>query len=321
MSLLSSFSRNSGKASSRSVCPVGAVSKITRSYEALPSFPFSRTRASTSERASSSSSPGGVLSRISANSSRPSCETTSSAMPPRPRSAARKPPTASRKRATASAVSTSIASKLASPDTSTGLPPETSSMSASLNECAGSVDTISVEKPASAQRVAIAEDVDVLPTPPLPPTKTSFCFTFSSRVRSALSGLVSWAEGGEEATEHCTVARRRGVCPRKVRCCALVSHGWEETRAFTACATGAPKRLLCAPIINAAGVSASEHGVTSMMESTKSAIVADIAWSSQPFSKKRVRWLPNSNRSYSARETSEDHYDSAPLLAKKSECF
>mmetsp|Transcript_69097 Transcript_69097/g.114852 ORF Transcript_69097/g.114852 Transcript_69097/m.114852 type:complete len:369 (-) Transcript_69097:12-1118(-) len=187
-SLVSKLSRKSGKARSRNVWPVGAVSKITRAYDSAvtsPSAPL-RTSDSTSASASSSSSPGGELSRMSANSSSPSFASTSSATPPSPRSAARKPPTASRKRVTACSVSTSIACKFSHPTTSTGEPPDTSSINASPSECAGSVLTISVRRPLSAQRVAMALDVEVLPTPPFPPTKTSRCA--APPVRSWLSG-------------------------------------------------------------------------------------------------------------------------------------
>mmetsp|Transcript_17760 Transcript_17760/g.57209 ORF Transcript_17760/g.57209 Transcript_17760/m.57209 type:complete len:497 (-) Transcript_17760:116-1606(-) len=174
------LSRNSGKASNRSVWPVGAVSKTTRSKpvsEAAPSLSGSapRTTASVSARASSSSRPGGTLSRMSANSSRPSWPSTSSASPPSPRSAARKPLTAARKRSTASAVSTSIACRFSHPATPTGEPPDTSCISASERECAGSVETMSVERPVSASRTAMALELDVLPTPPFPPTRMSRC--------------------------------------------------------------------------------------------------------------------------------------------------
>ena len=39
---------------------------------------------------------------------------------------------------------------------------------ASASECAGSVDSTIVRRPASAQRTAVAAAVVVLPTPPLP---------------------------------------------------------------------------------------------------------------------------------------------------------
>ena len=162
--LPSKLSRNSGKARRRSVCPVGAVSNTIRRYPPAPAS--LRTSSSTSASESSSSRPGGVLSRMSANSSRPSCESASSATPPSPRSAARKPPTASRKRATAASVCTSITSRFSQPATGTAAPPERSCASASETECAGSVDTSSVDRPSSAKRTAIADEVEVLPTPP-----------------------------------------------------------------------------------------------------------------------------------------------------------
>jgi hypothetical protein len=39
---------------------------------------------------------------------------------------------------------------------------------ASASECAGSVESTIVRRPASAQRSAVAADVVVFPTPPLP---------------------------------------------------------------------------------------------------------------------------------------------------------
>mmetsp|Transcript_1582 Transcript_1582/g.4450 ORF Transcript_1582/g.4450 Transcript_1582/m.4450 type:complete len:373 (+) Transcript_1582:1645-2763(+) len=147
----------------------------------------------TSARASSSSRPGGGSSRMSAKSSRPSCSTSCSATPPSPRSLGRKAVTAARNRLIASVGSTSRASRRSHPGTGTGLPPERSCWSASPRECAGSVDATSVLKPASAQRTARAAEVDVFPTPPLPPTSTKRCFTpvLTSSVRMSERGAAT----------------------------------------------------------------------------------------------------------------------------------
>eukprot|EP00967_Tisochrysis_lutea_P013057 scaffold14543_cov30-Tisochrysis_lutea.AAC.4 len=80
---------------------------------------------------------------------------------------------------------------------STALPPERSCMSASPRECAGSVETMSVRRPASAHRTAIALDVVVFPTPPLPPTKMRRCVepsVESSRERGPTAGGATCAE-------------------------------------------------------------------------------------------------------------------------------
>mmetsp|Transcript_29212 Transcript_29212/g.93579 ORF Transcript_29212/g.93579 Transcript_29212/m.93579 type:complete len:300 (+) Transcript_29212:2068-2967(+) len=57
----------------------------------------------------------------------------------------------------------------------TALPPPTFCPRASPSECAGSVEMTSVESPASARATPSAADVDVFPTPPLPPRKMSCC--------------------------------------------------------------------------------------------------------------------------------------------------
>jgi len=57
------------------------------------------------------------------------------------------------------------------PSTQTGRPPVTSCASESLSECAGSVETSNVGWPAFANRTARDDEHEVLPTPPLPPTK------------------------------------------------------------------------------------------------------------------------------------------------------
>lgn len=44
--------------------------------------------------------------------------------------------------------------------------------SESDNECAGSVDTIKVFLPCLASHNAVAEETEVFPTPPFPPTNT-----------------------------------------------------------------------------------------------------------------------------------------------------
>ena len=68
--------------------------------------------------------------------------------------------------------STSMAySILSVPSTATGSPPVTSCASESLSECAGSVETSNVGWPAVANLTASEDEHEVLPTPPLPPTR------------------------------------------------------------------------------------------------------------------------------------------------------
>jgi len=66
---------------------------------------------------------------------------------------------------------------------------ESESWSASPSECAGSVETTSVLNPARAVWRATAADVEVLPTPPFPPTRTNRGLA-SSASRSLDSGAV-----------------------------------------------------------------------------------------------------------------------------------
>mmetsp|Transcript_52153 Transcript_52153/g.124242 ORF Transcript_52153/g.124242 Transcript_52153/m.124242 type:complete len:369 (+) Transcript_52153:489-1595(+) len=165
-------SRKSGKERRRSVCPVGAVSTITRSN--VPS----RITSITSPSATTSSVPGGGFSRISANSSNPILE---------PRSPSR-PPICETLRSldlnfsSASSVSTSIAQRFPCvPSISTGSPASLTARQ-SPRECAGSVEIISVFSPASASCTPSALLVLVFPTPPLPPTNTNWLLLpFSNR--------------------------------------------------------------------------------------------------------------------------------------------
>mmetsp|Transcript_24521 Transcript_24521/g.61241 ORF Transcript_24521/g.61241 Transcript_24521/m.61241 type:complete len:222 (+) Transcript_24521:445-1110(+) len=108
-------SRKSGKDRRRSVWPVGAVSMTTRSKR-------SDLRSSTTwVSATSSSIPGGTLSRIPANSSTPSCRAISL---PNPWPSLTKDNTSSRNSFTAASVSTSIPYNiLFDPSMSTGPPP------------------------------------------------------------------------------------------------------------------------------------------------------------------------------------------------------
>ena len=135
-------------------------------------------------------------------------ETSSSAAEPSPRSEARKPPMALRKRSAASSVLTSIASSPSTPLTITGFPPPTSCISASLSEWAGSVLTMRVDSPESARRTAIELDVLVLPTPPLPPTKISRCAAVLG-CRSVVSPA-----GGGASTVHTGATALRLCCVR-----------------------------------------------------------------------------------------------------------
>ena len=50
--------------------------------------------------------------------------------------------------------------------------------SESDSECAGSVDTINVFLPWFASHNAVAEDIEVLPTPPFPPTNMNVVSPF-----------------------------------------------------------------------------------------------------------------------------------------------
>mmetsp|Transcript_1582 Transcript_1582/g.4451 ORF Transcript_1582/g.4451 Transcript_1582/m.4451 type:complete len:301 (+) Transcript_1582:583-1485(+) len=176
-------SRKSGNLSRRRVWPVGAVSMMMRS-KGSPSAPCS-SKDTTLASATSSSSPGGSVSRTSAKSERPSCPASWLSMsppppaPPRSASAALasepRARTASWKARAASSGSTSSAKSLRwlASSTATGsCLPARSTSSTSPRECAGSVDTTRVRRPESAHRRASAADDDVFPTPPLPPTTT-----------------------------------------------------------------------------------------------------------------------------------------------------
>eukprot|EP00962_Isochrysis_galbana_P040104 scaffold14498_cov121-Isochrysis_galbana.AAC.1 len=87
---------------------------------------------------------------------------------------------------------------------STTSPPDRSCISASPRECAGSVDMMSVRSPASAQRTAIALDVVVLPTPPLPPTKMSRCEALSLETKRCSEPV----KGATGATQRAGATRR-----------------------------------------------------------------------------------------------------------------
>mmetsp|Transcript_5257 Transcript_5257/g.13630 ORF Transcript_5257/g.13630 Transcript_5257/m.13630 type:complete len:280 (-) Transcript_5257:314-1153(-) len=175
-------SRKSGSVSRRSVCPVGAVSKMTR-VNASPvddeSSPSSSSL-TTSEMARNSSKPGGGVS----NNDAMSRSSSASASPPSPNvvSVFLKELFVPSSDAAwiafwnltlAAAASTSIPhiGRDAGVSIATGAPPETSWSIASLSECAGSVETTRTRCPSCASLSARDAEVDVLPTPPLPPTR------------------------------------------------------------------------------------------------------------------------------------------------------
>mmetsp|Transcript_706 Transcript_706/g.2132 ORF Transcript_706/g.2132 Transcript_706/m.2132 type:complete len:332 (+) Transcript_706:145-1140(+) len=173
-------SSNSGSASKRRVCPVGAVSRTMRSHF------FERTSVRTSSRPASSSRPGGAVSNASARSASPA------AVSPRFR---KRSPRPSRKKpaafaADASASTSSAASRPMGASTSMTCPPCIAASSASPSECAGSVDTTIVSKPASAHATPSAAATVVFPTPPLPP---------HTRSRGAGSSFRSFHESSENA--------------------------------------------------------------------------------------------------------------------------
>mmetsp|Transcript_10723 Transcript_10723/g.15007 ORF Transcript_10723/g.15007 Transcript_10723/m.15007 type:complete len:287 (+) Transcript_10723:718-1578(+) len=165
--------RKSGKASSRSVCPVGAVSITTRSNLGRPPpSPSPFTRSSTFARATSSSVPGGAVSSTSAKEE--NCRSSAE-------SSCAQPPTAALNSPRAAAGSTSSAHRPAgapppvpyTPSMGTSSPLDRSACSASPSECAGSVDTTTVSRPSAAKEAASAALEEVLPTPPLPPKITN----------------------------------------------------------------------------------------------------------------------------------------------------
>mmetsp|Transcript_35919 Transcript_35919/g.88391 ORF Transcript_35919/g.88391 Transcript_35919/m.88391 type:complete len:231 (-) Transcript_35919:53-745(-) len=136
-SFLRKLSTKSGKASSRRVCPVGAVSTITRSNSA----PL--TSCMTLPRATTSSIPGGGLSKMSANSSSPILPARS----PKRLFQDVTPRSFSRNSSILLSVSTSIAYKHPLvPSTSLGSP-ERGMLRASPRECAGSVEMTNVLMP------------------------------------------------------------------------------------------------------------------------------------------------------------------------------
>jgi hypothetical protein len=97
------------------------------------------------------------------------------------------------------------------PSTRTGAPAASRnwlpSANASPSECAGSVETTSTRSPASASRTASAAEVDVFPTPPLPPTKTNrgpFALSPGPGSKSSLRALArrraKWRRGAAAAS-------------------------------------------------------------------------------------------------------------------------
>mmetsp|Transcript_65158 Transcript_65158/g.127936 ORF Transcript_65158/g.127936 Transcript_65158/m.127936 type:complete len:241 (+) Transcript_65158:616-1338(+) len=181
MSFSKKSSRKRGKLSSRSVCPVGAVSMMTRSNR-TPSPACCCTRDRTLLKATSSSKPGGAVSNTSAKSPMLSCP--KSPCPSLPLDDV-KDCTSVLNSATDSSVSTSrayrqpplsppMAPVVSTSETGVSCPFGSFTPRASPKLCAGSVDTTTVEKPpCSAHATARAAEVEVLPTPPFPPTTTN----------------------------------------------------------------------------------------------------------------------------------------------------
>mmetsp|Transcript_42091 Transcript_42091/g.105257 ORF Transcript_42091/g.105257 Transcript_42091/m.105257 type:complete len:245 (+) Transcript_42091:1476-2210(+) len=169
--LVRRFVMNLGYSRRRMVCPVGAVSMTMRSNEMLSpkavfAFPSS-TKEITLESATSSSAPGGGLSKMSVKDPNPNLSAIVSLSAPPLR-----PPTTRLNSATESSRSTSSPySKPPCSEIGVTLPLERSVVSASPRECAGSVEITRVRSPSSASLIAIAALVLVLPTPPLPPTR------------------------------------------------------------------------------------------------------------------------------------------------------
>jgi len=201
------------------VSPVGAVSTTTRENRAY----FSDCAISTTlAMATASSSPGGGES-----SSSPSFRSASwsASMPsPKPPSTFLIPAPPSLEAAadhSSLAASGSISrphSGRSVPSTGTGLPPETSWSSESERECAGSVETTSVEWPAAASATAREAESEVFPTPPLPETimylRSVPAAMSSNADREASTGAAAGEGGASEADALAGAAeastRRRG---------------------------------------------------------------------------------------------------------------
>mmetsp|Transcript_20831 Transcript_20831/g.29703 ORF Transcript_20831/g.29703 Transcript_20831/m.29703 type:complete len:252 (-) Transcript_20831:205-960(-) len=176
INLPKSPSRNVGNASNRSVCPVGAVSTIMTRKSAFVGAVSSNTL----ESATSSSKPGGGLFNKPLNSRRPKL---SNKEDDTPREFANLSTSNSfkfcRKLSSAALGSISQANRfprVSGSDSITGFPSalRRSTSRASPRECAGSVDTTRIRRfsTVEASSTARADDIEVLPTPPFPPTKT-----------------------------------------------------------------------------------------------------------------------------------------------------
>ena len=66
------------------------------------------------------------------------------------------------------------------PSTSTGTGPSLTSSESEV-EWAGSLETNSTRRPASASQTAVAEEVVVFPTPPFPPKRSSLAMAWGIR--------------------------------------------------------------------------------------------------------------------------------------------
>ncbi len=155
---------------------MGAVSNTTTSHVGF-SMCFS-----SSSKANASSSPGRIMSAVLMSdftSSSSSLADGSSIipsppkppMPPLPMLFMASPTFGSRLESLASG-SISSPYKPGTPSTSTGTGPNSTSKESEV-EWAGSLETRSTLRPASANQTAVADDVVVFPTPPLPPNKRS----------------------------------------------------------------------------------------------------------------------------------------------------
>mmetsp|Transcript_46142 Transcript_46142/g.144733 ORF Transcript_46142/g.144733 Transcript_46142/m.144733 type:complete len:225 (+) Transcript_46142:1867-2541(+) len=202
-----------GYSSSRSVCPVGAVSITILSNSIACPRAVLASPSSTSEiillSATSSSAPGGGTSKMSVISDSPSFDAmlSTSSDPFRLLMTALNSSIASFR-------STSRAYRLP-PCSATGVtfPLDRSVMSASPSECAGSVEITSVLSPSSASFTANAALVLVFPTPPFPPTMMYLLPLLSTsrcRLSSSTAILVAVKRWREAEGRRQLIALRRG---------------------------------------------------------------------------------------------------------------
>ena len=174
ISLSDHASINSGNDKNLRVCPVGAVSKTITSHVG------SSTWRSNSSNAIASSNPGNTISDVFISpfiSAISSLALGSNIIPRPPRpldefifSIAE--PTFGNKEDILASGSISSPQSPSTPSIAvTSLP--ISTPRESEVECAGSLDTSNTRNPESASQTAVADEVVVLPTPPLPPNNNS----------------------------------------------------------------------------------------------------------------------------------------------------